>query len=341
IVGQLSSRRQNLFFSATMPGEIAGLANELLRNPVKISVAPMGTTAERVTQRVIHIEAKRKRALLAELLADQDMSRTLVFTRTKRGADRVAKHLEQAGISASAIHGNKSQRQREAALEDFKRAKVRVLVATDIAARGIDVDAVTHVINFELTEVPEAYVHRIGRTARAGAAGSAISLCDPDERGLLRAIERLTKQQIPSEDRRNDQTLEVDKAPERATRNSGNRNIPRRREDNGAKSGASRSGRGGHTPNRTSASRSSRSRADSQQNPATSGGYDGQSLDTIGFLAAPGQRPRGSKSTPERQENRRQNGTGEGGQPKRNNRPNRSRRPSGGGQRSRQSAPVA
>ncbi|WP_295559272.1 DEAD/DEAH box helicase, partial [uncultured Hyphomicrobium sp.] len=215
IVSHLSHRRQNLFFSATMPNEIAGLANELLNDPVKVSVAPVATTAERVRQRVIHIESSKKRALLAELLADPEMTRTLVFTRTKRGADRVARYLEGVGMKAAAIHGNKSQRQREIALEDFKQSRINVLVATDIAARGIDIDLVTHVVNYELPEVPEAYVHRIGRTARAGASGIAISLCDVEERDLLRAIERLTRQQIPHEDRRNDPTIVADKTPPR------------------------------------------------------------------------------------------------------------------------------
>jgi ATP-dependent RNA helicase RhlE len=212
IVSHLAMRRQNLFFSATMPTEIAGLAGELLRDPERIAIAPVATTAERVNQRVIPVEASRKRSLLAELLASPEMSRTLVFTRTKRGADRVARHLETGGTKVAAIHGNKSQRQREAALEDFRNSKISVLVATDIAARGIDIDLVSHVVNFELPEVPEAYVHRIGRTARAGASGIAISLCDGAERDLLRAIERLTRQQIPSEDRRNDAGLAADKA---------------------------------------------------------------------------------------------------------------------------------
>ncbi len=209
IVARLPKERQNLFFSATMPGEIAGLAAELLRNPVKVAVAPVATTVERVSQRVIHIEAAKKRSLLAELLSDPGMSRTLVFTRTKRGADRVASHLEGSGLRVAAIHGNKSQGQREAALVAFRNGKIGVLVATDIAARGIDVDLVSHVVNFELPEVPEAYVHRIGRTARAGAAGVAISLCDVEERDLLRAIERLTRQSIPAEDRRRDESLEA------------------------------------------------------------------------------------------------------------------------------------
>ena len=215
IVSHLSHRRQNLFFSATMPTEIAGLASDLLHDPIKVAVTPVATTAERVSQRVIHIEAAKKRALLAELLATPDMARTLVFTRTKRGADRVARHLENGGTKVAAIHGNKSQRQRELALDDFKHSRINVLVATDIAARGIDVDLVTHVVNYELPEVPEAYVHRIGRTARAGASGTAISLCDAAERDLLRGIERLTRQRIPSEDRRGDNTIEADRTPPR------------------------------------------------------------------------------------------------------------------------------
>ncbi len=225
IVSHLANRRQNLFFSATMPTEIATLAGEMLRDPERVAITPVATTAERVNQRVIHVEASRKRSLLAELLANPEMSRTLVFTRTKRGADRVARHLETGGTKVAAIHGNKSQRQRENALEDFRNSKISVLVATDIAARGIDIDLVSHVVNFELPEVPEAYVHRIGRTARAGASGTAISLCDGAERDLLRAIERLTRQQIPSEDRRNDEGLAADKtaAGSSADRRDGDR----------------------------------------------------------------------------------------------------------------------
>lgn len=210
IVQHLRAKRQNLFFSATMPQEIAALAAELLNDPVRIAVTPVATTAERVSQQVMHIEAGKKKSLLVELLADPEMQRTLVFTRTKRGADRVARHLEAAGIQAAAIHGNKSQRQREIALDAFRNGKTGVLVATDIAARGIDIDAVSHVVNYELPEVPEAYVHRIGRTARAGAEGRAISLCDVAERDLLKAIERLTRQQIAATDRRNDAAIKLD-----------------------------------------------------------------------------------------------------------------------------------
>jgi ATP-dependent RNA helicase RhlE len=201
IVSHLVTRRQNLFFSATMPEEIGKLASELLKDPVRVSVTPVAKTADRVEQRVIHVPAQAKRHVLTELLKDEAFSRTLVFTRTKRGADKVAEHLEKSRISAAAIHGNKSQSQRERALDWFKTGDIRVLVATDIAARGIDVSNVSHVINFELPEVAEAYVHRIGRTARAGAEGQAISLCDVEERSLLKAIEKLIKQPIPVETR--------------------------------------------------------------------------------------------------------------------------------------------
>ncbi len=207
VVAQLPARRQTLFFSATMPREIATLASEILRDPIKISVTPTATTAERVDQEIIYVETAKKRSLLAVLLADPAMARTIVFTRTKRGADKVSSYLVECGMEAAAIHGNKSQRQREQTLDLFKAGKLRILVATDIAARGIDVDSVSHVVNFELPEVPEAYVHRIGRTARAGAGGRAISLVDNDERDLLRSIEKLTRQQITSQDRRNDNTL--------------------------------------------------------------------------------------------------------------------------------------
>ncbi len=201
ILSKLSAKRQSLFFSATMPKEIGALAAEMLHNPERVAVTPIAKTADRVKQSVIHVDAPRKGSLLVELFADPAMRRTLVFTRTKRGADKVARHLEAAGIKVAAIHGNKSQGQREAALGAFRNGRIRGLVATDIAARGIDIDEVTHVINFDLPHVPESYVHRIGRTARAGAEGIAISLCGRDERPLLRDIERLTRQSIESIDR--------------------------------------------------------------------------------------------------------------------------------------------
>ena len=207
IVRHLPQQRQNLFFSATMPADIEKLANELLTDPLKVSVTPPATTVERINQQVVFVEANRKRGLLTELFADPNFSRVLVFTRTKRGADKVARILEGGGVPSAAIHGNKSQNQRERALEAFKAGDVRALVATDIAARGIDISSVTHVVQFELPEVPEQYVHRIGRTARAGKDGSAVSFCAEDERPLLRDIERVTRQKIPSKDRRNDPQL--------------------------------------------------------------------------------------------------------------------------------------
>ncbi|MGV6871429.1 DEAD/DEAH box helicase [Pseudochelatococcus sp. B33] len=206
IVPRLPKVRQNLFFSATMPKEIGLLAGELLRDPVEVSVTPVATTAERIAQKVLFVETARKRGLLVDILRDDgegsSMGRTLVFSRTKHGADRIVRHLEEANIPSAAIHGNKSQGQREKALADFRAGRRKILVATDIAARGIDVDGVTHVVNFDLPNVPESYVHRIGRTARAGADGSAISFCDAEERAYLRDIEKLTRQSIPSEDRR-------------------------------------------------------------------------------------------------------------------------------------------
>jgi ATP-dependent RNA helicase RhlE len=207
IISYLPRQRQTLFFSATMPTEIGNLAHDLLTDPLKVSVAPQGTTVEKVNQQVLFVEQTRKRALLGELFDDPSFKRVLVFTRTKRGADRVAKGLEQVGVVAASIHGDKSQGQRERALAAFKAGEVRALVATDIAARGIDIDAVSHVVQFELPNVPESYVHRIGRTARAGAGGSAVAFCADDERNLLRDIQKVTRQTIPSFDRRNDKGL--------------------------------------------------------------------------------------------------------------------------------------
>ena len=212
----LPHKRQNLFFSATMPTEIGKLAGELLKDPAKVSVTPQATTVEKIDQKVLFIEGARKRALLAELFEDETMKRVLIFTRTKRGADRVAKQLAVVGVEAAAIHGDKTQGQRERSLAAFKAGQVQALVATDIAARGIDVDNISHVIQYELPNVPEAYVHRIGRTARAGAAGIAIAFCGEEERGLLRDIQRVTKQTIPSWDRRNDRTLGASEAALRA-----------------------------------------------------------------------------------------------------------------------------
>ena len=196
LVAHLPARRRSLFFSATMPREIADLAGRLLTNPAHVTVTPVASTAERIDQKVIFCETRSKQRLLEHLLHDASIARALVFTRTKHGANRVVKNLAAAGVVADAIHGNKSQSQREKALAAFREGRARLLVATDIAARGIDVDGVTHVINFDLPNVPESYVHRIGRTARAGAEGIAISFCDREERAYLRDIERLTKLRV-------------------------------------------------------------------------------------------------------------------------------------------------
>jgi ATP-dependent RNA helicase RhlE len=193
IVKLLPRPRQTLLFSATMPRAIAALAEDYLDDPVKLAVAPAATTAERIDQEVVFVPSDQKRDLLATLLRDPVFARVLVFVRTKHGADRVVRHLAAAGIEAAAIHGNKSQPQRERALAGFRDGQARVLVATDIAARGIDVDAVSHVINYDLPNVPEDYVHRIGRTARAGASGIAIAFYSDEERPYLRDIEKLTR----------------------------------------------------------------------------------------------------------------------------------------------------
>ena len=200
VVSLVPNERQSLFFSATMPNMIAGLADKLLRDPVRVSVTPVATTAERVEQSVIFASTNDKQELLRAVLSDPSVERTLVFTRTKHGADRVVRGLERDGIASAAIHGNKSQGQRERALGDFRAGRCRVLVATDIAARGIDVEAVSHVINFDLPNVAESYVHRIGRTARAGATGVAISFCNGEERAYLKDIERLTRLRVPVAD---------------------------------------------------------------------------------------------------------------------------------------------
>jgi ATP-dependent RNA helicase RhlE len=198
IVGKLPRQRQTLLFSATMPREIEELAQTMLRDPVRVAVTPQATTVERIAQRVVFVERSGKPALLAELLRGEPIDRALVFTRTKRGADRVVRDLAKRGLTAEAIHGNKSQNTRERVLAAFRDGRVRTLVATDIAARGIDVEGISHVVNYDLPNIPESYVHRIGRTARAGADGVAISFCDGEERAYLRDIEKLIRMAIPT-----------------------------------------------------------------------------------------------------------------------------------------------
>jgi ATP-dependent RNA helicase RhlE len=197
VITKLPAKRQTLFFSATMPPEISNLANTILNNPVRVEVTPVSSTAEKIEQAVFFVDKGDKRSLLLHILKDSNIKTALVFTRTKHGADKVVKDLNRADIEAEAIHGNKSQTARQRALTLFKTGQLRVLVATDIAARGIDVDDLTHVINFELPNVPETYVHRIGRTGRAGASGIALSFCDGEERAYLKDINKLIAKPIP------------------------------------------------------------------------------------------------------------------------------------------------
>ncbi|MNJ27014.1 ATP-dependent RNA helicase RhlE [compost metagenome] len=200
VLARLPAKRQNLLFSATFSKDITDLADKLLHNPERIEVTPPNTTVERIEQRVYRLPASHKRALLAHLITTGAWEQVLVFTRTKHGANRLAEYLEKHGLTAAAIHGNKSQNARTKALADFKAGTVRIMVATDIAARGLDIDQLPHVVNFELPNVEEDYVHRIGRTGRAGRSGEAISLVAPDEEKLLKSIERVTRQKIPDGD---------------------------------------------------------------------------------------------------------------------------------------------
>jgi ATP-dependent RNA helicase RhlE len=247
IVAMLRKERQTLFFSATMPQEITRLADQMLRDPARVAVTPQATTVERVEQRVILTDKASKPALLAELLKSEPVERVLVFTRTKHGADKVVRSLEKAGFLAEAIHGNKSQNQRERVLADFRVGKLRTLIATDIAARGIDVDGVSHVINYDLPNIPESYVHRIGRTARAGADGIAISFCDHEEGAFLRDIERMIRMSIPSTNRRTGGRPNAP-APQHAENRNGGRPQRGNRQQRGNGGGNGRPGNNGHRP---------------------------------------------------------------------------------------------
>ncbi|MBX7082963.1 MAG: DEAD/DEAH box helicase [Nannocystaceae bacterium] len=239
VIAALPPKRQNLLFSATMPPEIRALADTLLHDPVSVAVAPQGaTTADNIEQRLYFVERADKPRLLLELLKSEGVTRTVVFSRTKHGANRVAQALERAGLRAAAIHGNKSQNARVRALEAFKQGELRVLVATDLAARGIDIDAVSHVINYDLPNVPETYVHRIGRTARAGASGVAMSLCDTEEREYLVDIERLIGRHL---DRIDHAAAPRDTPP---PTDLASRTRPAARPASGPRPGARRSGRG-------------------------------------------------------------------------------------------------
>jgi ATP-dependent RNA helicase RhlE len=200
VIAKIPAKRQTLFFSATMPKEIQHLADSILTNPERVEVTPVSSTADTIAQELFYVEKNDKRSLLAHILKDKEIKTALVFTRTKHGADKVVKDLVKIGITAEAIHGNKSQNARQRALNNFKARTTRVLIATDIAARGIDIDELTHVINYEIPNIPETYVHRIGRTGRAGASGIAMTFCDQEELDFLKDIHKLIGKEIPIND---------------------------------------------------------------------------------------------------------------------------------------------
>lgn len=326
IMRGIPKKRQTLLFSATMPKEIGQLASDLLTEPVTVKVAPVATTAERVEQRVIHIETAAKRVLLRDVIVAEKPDRALVFTRTKHGADKVVRSLEADGIPAVAIHGNKSQAQREKALAGFKSGATPILIATDIAARGIDVTGVSHVINYDLPNIPESYVHRIGRTARAGASGIAISFCDGEERAYLKDIEKLTRQKIPAEDRRG--TLEIPARLPRAEQDEADRPA---RDSRGPGRGARPAGRSGggrgqpgrsgqgqgkpagdrhHAAGKPAGDRQAQPRRDDRapRQTAETGAAE-QSLGRVGFLAP--SKPRGdNRPAGGRPQGQRQRGRG-------------------------------
>lgn len=231
VIAKLPTRRHTLFFSATMPPEIVKLSDSILTNPAQVEITPVSSTAEKVEQAVFFVDKNDKKHLLVHLLKNPEITSALIFTRTKHGADRVVRDLIKTGTRAEAIHGNKSQNARQNALNNFKSGKIRVLVATDIAARGIDVDNLSHVINFEIPNIPETYVHRIGRTGRAGASGIALSFCDQEEKAFLKDIQKLIRQDIPinrehpwplSSSKMSGDSVVQDQTPKRPERSAGN-----------------------------------------------------------------------------------------------------------------------
>ena len=286
IVAMLPQARQTLFFSATMSGEITKLAAQMLRDPARVSVTPQATTAEKVEQRVILTEKASKPALLAELLKAEPVDRVLVFTRTKHGADKVVRALQKAGLPADAIHGNKSQGQRERALAAFRDGKVRTLIATDIAARGIDVDGISHVVNYDLPNIPESYVHRIGRTARAGATGIAISFCDHEEAAFLRDIERLIRMTIPATDRRTGVRPAHRPAAQHASQRHNGRPGQRGNHQHRGKGGNGGGNRHGHNGQRPNGGQQS-ARPQAQRPAAAQGQPNG--IETVTFMQRPNQ----------------------------------------------------
>jgi ATP-dependent RNA helicase RhlE len=263
IVGLVPRDRQTLFFSATLPEEVRRLADSMLRDPLEVKTAPQATPAETVAQSVLHVPKAGKRSALVALLRDGAMDRVIVFTRTKHGADKLQRDLAKAGIDAAAIHGNKSQNQRERALAAFKAPRPPVLIATDIAARGIDVDGVSHVVNYELPHEPETYVHRIGRTGRAGQTGQAVSFCDPEERLRLRAIEKLLRMPITP---RNAPPAGAE--PEPADAPTETRSRGRAAEGRRGRSGAGAAGGGGGRRRRPRSGRADGARAEAGRGTA-------------------------------------------------------------------------
>jgi ATP-dependent RNA helicase RhlE len=287
IVAKLPAQRQTLLFSATMPQAIAELAAAMLRNPAEVAVTPVASTVDRVTQRIVHVDRQGKSAVLADLLREEPIDRALVFTRTKHGADKLVRGLGKVGIRSEAIHGNKSQNQRERVLVAFRQGRLRILVATDIAARGIDVEGISHVVNYDLPNEPESYVHRIGRTARAGASGTAISLCDADEMPYLRSIEKLIRMSLPATNRRS--------GPARTTQSATppKHGRPRSRVPNRRRGGPVEQPRSGqHKPGRTGPDRGTPNPADSgpvrgrrpQAGGSAGAGHPANDLSRVAFL---------------------------------------------------------
>ena len=286
IVAKLPVKRQTLFFSATMPKDIAELAEAMLRDPARVAVTPVASTVDRITQRIIQVDHSNKPAFLAQLLKQEPVDRALVFTRTKHGADKVVKSLARAGITADAIHGNKSQNHRERVLAAFRTGEIRTLVATDIAARGIDVDGISHVVNFDMPNIPETYVHRIGRTARAGADGIAISLiAGAEEMGYLRDIEKLIRIALPREDCRTPGHREPAPAPaqHRGARSGPRGHTARGNEAAPGSKGPRRNRRPGGNNGAPPANRHETSRHEPQRPPAQASGK-AEGMQGVAFL---------------------------------------------------------
>lgn len=328
VIAALPKQRQTLLFSATMPEEIQDLAQNILIDPIKVEVTPVASTVDKIEQSVFFVEKKDKPALLESLLQDKNISRVLVFTRTKHGANKVVQRLEAARIHAEAIHGNKSQTAREAALKNFKSGRTRVLVATDIAARGLDVDEITHIINYELPNEPETYVHRIGRTARAGASGIAFSFCDTEERAYLRDIERLIKLHVPVVKEHAYQSPLGVPEPTDFNRRGGQRSQPRPQGDRPQNNGQrpqgqrSRNGRGNGRPQQNEqGERRSEPRPQGERPQAAQGNRDNRPQ---------GERPQNGGSRPQGNRDNRPQGERRSNNPPRDNNRPQSERPAFG-----------